>query len=375
MSLQFTHISIKHWRNFKRVDVPLAQRVFLVGPNASGKSNLLDVFRFLRDLVAVGGGFEYALAQRGGVSALRCLAATRNPNIAIKVTLGDNATFKCWTYEIVFGDKVISERVTLDGKEILKRPKEQDKKDPDLLTQTYLEQKQTNREFREIADFFAEVNYMHLVPQLIRFPDRYTYQKNDPFGSDFMIQISNRPEKERRKMLARISEALKKVVPQLRGLEFSTDEGGKPHIRGKYVHWRKRGAWQYEDQFSDGTLRLIGVLWALQERKGPLLLEEPELSLHPQVVRHIPQMLARVQQDTGRQVIISTHSSDLLQDSGIGLDEVLLLIPKSEGTEVSPASSIKQIKSLLEKGMTMADVIIPMTGPREAHQLALPLED
>ena len=82
----------------------------------------------------------------------------------------------------------------------------------------------------------------------------------------------------------------------------------------------------------------MGLLWAALDGDGPLLLEEPELSLHPDVVRHIPQMFARIQRKTGRQVIISTHSSDMLRDDGIGLDEVLLLKPEVEGTAVSLAS-------------------------------------
>ena len=72
---------------------------------------------------------------------------------------------------------------------------------------------------------------------------------------------------------------------------------------------------------------------------SPLLLEEPELSLHPEVVRHLPQLIARAQRGGGRQIIMSTHSADLLQDRGIGMDEVLLLMPANEGTKVHAAGS------------------------------------
>jgi len=54
-----TRIKLKNWRNFKQVDVDLRERVFVIGPNASGKSNLLDALRFLRDVAKPkGGGFE-----------------------------------------------------------------------------------------------------------------------------------------------------------------------------------------------------------------------------------------------------------------------------------------------------------------------------
>jgi AAA15 family ATPase/GTPase len=53
MTMQFTRVQLGNWKNFTHVDVALARRAFIVGPNASGKSNLLDALRFLRDLAEV----------------------------------------------------------------------------------------------------------------------------------------------------------------------------------------------------------------------------------------------------------------------------------------------------------------------------------
>jgi hypothetical protein len=100
-------------------------------------------------------------------------------------------------------------------------------------------------------------------------------------------------------------------------------------------------------------------------------LEEPELSLHPDVVRFVPQMFARIQRRLGRQVLISTHSSDLLRDEGIGLDEVLLLEPGEEGTSVRPANDFAEIRALLEGGVSLAEAVIPRTRPRRVERLAL----
>ncbi|MDR3566845.1 MAG: AAA family ATPase [Syntrophobacteraceae bacterium] len=44
------NLAVKNWRNFQHINVSLRDRQFIVGPNASGKSNLLDIFRFLRDI-------------------------------------------------------------------------------------------------------------------------------------------------------------------------------------------------------------------------------------------------------------------------------------------------------------------------------------
>jgi hypothetical protein len=66
------HIRLKNWLNFRNVDAALAETTYLIGPNASGKSNFLDVFRFLRTVAdSSGGGLQRAVAERGGVKKLR----------------------------------------------------------------------------------------------------------------------------------------------------------------------------------------------------------------------------------------------------------------------------------------------------------------
>jgi predicted ATPase len=376
-ALRFTHVYLENWKNFIEVDVDLQKRAFLVGPNASGKSNFLDVFRFMHDIVSVGGGFQAAVRKRGGVSSLRCLAARRYPQLAIKVSVGNDETRLAWEYELRFIQDnnripiVAKERVVKDGTDIITRPLDADHKDPKRLTQTYLEQVNVNQEFREVAEFFESVRYQHLVPQLVREPDRSVGHPNDPFGGDFLEQLARTPEKTLKARLRRIASALRVAVPQLKELELERDIRGTPHLRGNYEHWRPQGAWQTEEVFSDGTLRLMGLLWAILAGTGPLLLEEPELSLHPDVVRYIPQMFARIQRRTGRQILLSTHSTDLLSDEGIGLDEVLLLQPSDDGTSVRTASSFKDVKELLEGGANLAEAVIPHTSPSKSRQLSL----
>lgn len=64
-----SHIRLKNWRNFQALDVPLRNVTYVLGPNASGKSNMLDALRFLRDVSKrQGGGLQAAIAERGGIS-------------------------------------------------------------------------------------------------------------------------------------------------------------------------------------------------------------------------------------------------------------------------------------------------------------------
>ncbi len=73
-----TRLELQAWRNFSRqTEIRLGARAFFIGPNASGKSNILDALRFLRDLA--GDGLQGAVAVRGGMSEIRSLHTRRFP--------------------------------------------------------------------------------------------------------------------------------------------------------------------------------------------------------------------------------------------------------------------------------------------------------
>jgi predicted ATPase len=104
----------------------------------------------------------------------------------------------------------------------------------------------------------------------------------------------------------------------------------------------------------------------LQEKAGPLLLEEPELSLHSAIVRQLPPFIARAQRRAaGRQAIISTHSDDMMSDPGIAASEVLLVRPVEEGSEVILGAALADIASAMNAGLTAADVVMPKTRPEQ----------
>jgi predicted ATPase len=384
MFMQFTRLKLKNWRNFTQVNMAMGERLFITGPNASGKSNLLDAFRFLRDLAKSGGGLEQAVAERGGIPKLRCLAARRDPDVSLEVELregsGDDAT--TWRYGIGMKQQarglrrvvLTHEKVWKNGKLMLSRPDDGDKRDELRLTETHLEQISANKEFRPLAEAFQKILYLHLVPQLLKFPHLSNRDAagEDPFGIKFLDRIMETPEKTRRSRLRKIEKVLQAAVPELKELSEVRDEKGFPHLEAVYQHWRPNAGRQREDQFSDGTLRLIGLLWTLLDGDSLLLLEEPELSLHTSIVTRLPALIWRLQRSRRRQVVISSHSTELFSDRGIAAAEVALLKPHgSEGTEVVLAEDLKSIRLLLEGGMSMADAVLPMTAPESVSQLTL----
>jgi len=378
-----TRLKLKNWRNFRALDIPLRDVSYLLGPNASGKSNLLDVFRFLRDISKPrGGGLQTAVSDRYGITKVRCLHARRDPEVLIEVELAESADGMArWKYQLGFKPEgkgaqrilVSHEKVWLDGNLLLDRPNSADLKDVALLTQTHLEQIQANGKFRELVDFFGDITYLHLVPQLLKFADKIGGRRleDDPFGQGFLERIAKTPERTRDARLLKIGAALKLAVPQFKELRFVKDDLGHPHLEALYAHHRPNAGWQSEEHFSDGTLRLLGLLWTLLDGSSLLLLEEPEISLNDAIVKEIPLILQRLQRDrkARRQIILSTHSEALLSNPGIDGRSVVVLENSPEGTKARTLAADETIA--LEAGLSVAEVVLPKTRPTSVAQLGL----
>jgi len=379
--MRFTHVRLRNWRNFTKVDVALANRVFVVGPNAIGKSNLLDVFRFLRDLTLDGGGLAAAVKARRGLAKVRSLhyRGPASSDVSIEAEVSGPGDVM-WKYQLDFnrtGAKAESP-VQVTRESVCRRaargdwvpvaddrPNREDEKDPKRLTQTALQQVTQNGEFRELWEFFRGISYLHLVPQLIRDEQRPAAETlaGDQYGRDLLSRIRAVPKRSQQSRLKRMRDVLQIAVPQLSDLDLVLDDESRPHLQAAFKHWRGPAAKQDEREFSDGTLRLIGLLWALQEKAGPLLLEEPELSLHTAVVRQLAPFIARAQRGAGgRQAFISTHSDELMSDPGIGPKEILLIRPAKEGSEVLLGADDSAIREALQGGLTAADVVMPLTA-------------
>ncbi|MDR1859910.1 MAG: AAA family ATPase [Bacteroidales bacterium] len=129
--MRISKISLINWKNFRKTEVELPYRVFIVGPNASGKSNFLDAIRFLRDIVKQGGGLQESVSTlRGGISKIRCVAARSNTDITVGVVVNNGNDLPEWEYRLAFnqtGGGIVDLRV-LVKEEFLKN----------LITEKYI---------------------------------------------------------------------------------------------------------------------------------------------------------------------------------------------------------------------------------------------
>lgn len=377
-NLRFTKMRLKNWRNFRDVNLFLEKRAIFVGPNASGKSNLLDSIRFLSELAVPGsGGLQAAVQARGGFSSLRCLHSRAPSYLEIEVHIGNDDEEVIWRYFLrinvlkKMGKLPIVLREEIEHRGVIEKHREfTPKSSPLEFSQTFLEQVQISKDFKDLGDFLKSCRYLHVVPQIVRDPARARAEGDDPYGGDLLRRMKNTPKRTRDVRMRKISDALRLAVPQFKGIELDENDA-VPHLLATYEHWRFTATKQNEVAFSDGTLRLIGLLWSIAEKGGPLLLEEPELSLNDAVVSELPRMFARMQKFSGRQVITTTHSSSLLDDRNIGLKEVHRISVDASGSSVETLVNNDVVSAQVRGGMTISEAVLPLLRPKGIERLGI----
>jgi predicted ATPase len=365
--MRIVRLRLEDWRNFRAVDLRLGSRLFVLGPNAAGKSNLLDAVLFLHEIATVPGGLQAAVAapRRGGMAGLRCLFhATPGPVTVDIETEGDGPG---WRYRLTFDARADGRAVVrreavwrLDGPAavpVLDRPGPAEAGDADSLLRTHLEQPGANRSFRALAEGLRSVRGM----------------PGTAGDGDLIGEIAATPPAERTIRLNRMQTVLQLAMPQLEALDFEAGDG-QPHLRVRATGWPP-GCWQREGHLSEGTLRLMALVWALLIPGGPLLVEEPERSLHPAVAAQLAPMIWRATRRSGRQSLIATHSEAVLSDEGIGLDEVVVLVPGPAGTAAHCPADDPAIRAMRAEGLPLAEAVLPLGQPREAGRLPLSAAD
>ncbi len=385
--MYLSRLIVRNWKNFTRCDVAIGETVYILGANASGKSNFLDIFRFMRDIVnPTGGGLQHAFSIRHGMQKVRSLAARKTSQIELsflfKDSLQTGSSQADWRYDLSIDSekegrrrpRVMKEEVRRGEEIVLSRGKngrgigvETGEEDREELTVTYLEQVNMNKGFRCIAEFFQDILYLHLVPQLLKYNEELAPKRieSDPFGQGFLEDIARTQQRTREARLKHIESILHDVIPYFKQLRFKRDDvTGRPHLEMLHTHWRPNAGWQTEEQFSDGTLRLIAIIWILLSNNSIILLEEPELSLHKRIVEQIPYLIFKARKyikKAGGQLFITTHSEALLSDKSIDAN-FLLLKPGTSGEATTVEEPSESDWAAMAAGLSPANALLPKTG-------------
>lgn len=372
--MELVSLELKNWRNFRQARVEFSRRTFVVGPNASGKTNLLDGLRFLRDIAAEEGGLQVAVKRRGGFSALRTLFA-HGADSSVRLALACRTASHEWVYDLTLqkdGERARVEREVFsqDGVAVLERSAVTER--DELRRQTWLQQAVKGDQFEDLVTGLRSIRSARLAPELLRTTKLHGDPELEEFGSRFLERVFTSAPQQRKRRLKKINAALKGLLPYFSSLDIEPDALGGYHLQLKVRHWRTRDAYQTEAFLSDGTLRLIALLWEILDGAGPLLLEEPELSLHAGAVAKLPALFARVA--GARQLILSTHAFSMFREVGFAAEELVLVTTsraaRAQASVVRSGADIKHVVDALEHQLSLEPVLERLTAPPEASKLA-----
>ncbi|MCB1965479.1 AAA family ATPase [Accumulibacter sp.] len=346
-----TRVVLRNYKSIGYCDVRLNPLTYLVGANGSGKSNFLDALHLVRD--ALEGSLDTALNMRSGLSEVRRRSSGRPTNFGIRLEFSLKSGQRGhYAFNIGAlagrGYEVQNEECVLGG--VGKGPYFRIERGVlQASSETTFPVVTADRlalvavsgmaVFRPVFDALSAMGFYNLNPKLMRElqkPQEGRLLK--PMGENIASVIGDL-ERVASERLEIIQEYLQTVAPMVHGverksigsmetLEFRQDMAGAKH------------PWRFPAQnMSDGTLRALGVLTALFQGNrdyAPSLvgIEEPETALHPAASAALREALARAAHHT--QVIVTSHSPDLLDDRNLSADSLLAVL--SEGGETHIAT-------------------------------------
>ena len=352
-----TRVILKNYKSIAACDVRLGPLMFLVGPNGAGKSNFLDALRFVAD--SLDSSLDHALRSRGGINDVR-RRSRGHPNhfsVRLEFTLPEDVighyAFRIGSrprggYEVLTEECSLQKKLFTIGEyfrvkngKVETSVKVAPAASKDRL---YLVNASGLPEFRKVYDAFSRMGFYNLNPDKIR-----ELQDPDPGellirdGSNLASVLAQLPSPVKQ----RIEEYLAKVVPGVQGVEVKEIRPKetlefRQNVAGDKYPWRFMA-----NNMSDGTLRVLGILVALfqenQETQNHVLLvgiEEPEIALHPAAAGVLLASLRQAANKT--QVLITSHSPDLLDDKDLAVESILAVEARKGNTSIGPVDEVSR---------------------------------
>ena len=130
----------------------------------------------------------------------------------------------------------------------------------------------------------------------------------------------------------------------------------------------------FADNMSDGTLHALGILLALFQSSGGaggvrvVGIEEPETALHPDAAGVLTDVLLDASQRV--QVIVTTHSADLLDRESVPVDSILPVVAADGESKIGPLDQVG--RSVLRDGTFTAGELLRIDQLHPDPQLADP---
>ncbi len=346
----FDHIRIKGFRRLVDVNLPFRPFCVLIGANGVGKTSFLDVFSLLA--ASAEGKLNSKINELTGINSLITYERTGQLSIELSMSVPQ---YEPLIYSLSIapsGPSYILEEERLTQK---RRPhldpfihidahghdvKYFEVRQNHLLRPTWehnlLETSlsQVPKMFQEPEDFrrrLASSTFYHALNVEARSPVRLPQPMRPASlpgkdGEDLVSCLYYLRETDRSRFEA-IEDALHCAFRDFERLDFPPVAAGTLAMTWKDAHFTRP---IYTHQLSEGTLRFLWLTTLLQSPglTAVTLLDEPEVSLHPELLMLLADMMREASSRT--QIIVATHSDRLIQF--LKPEEVVVMDVQEDGS-------------------------------------------
>ena len=362
-----SRVVINNYKSIAHCDVQLGALQFLVGRNGAGKSNFLDALAFVRDVLE----FNNLESAAGGLNIFHKWERETQSNLGMKIEFnlpnGANGVFafnfaweelehvvteeSCWIRQ----NGETKEYKTQNGKLLSDDPQ---RFPPVASDRFYLQNMSAYEAFRPLYDALRKIQIYNFVPQEIPPIDTISNLWFMSDGRNIAQVVSDLTEGAQN----RVREYLQLVVPDIHDFSFCKVGGRREGREGIYLEFMHKAGGFFHENISYGTLRALCVLTALlQERQSgennhPVLIgiEEPENGIHARATRAL--LGAMLEATNMRQVIVATHSTEMLDSEEVASEQILPVEMGDSGTVIAPMDDIT--KEMLRDHLTTAGELL-----------------
>ena len=299
-----TSIAIAGFKSFgAEVEVPLGPLNVLIGANGSGKSNFLDAFSFLQ---AYGlDRIDRHVKESGGADNILHFGSQYTDTAIVRIEFSDGDSYSLILYPTV-SDELATvfeypvRRVKLSRSEG-DRERERDREEEDWKTKKQL------ASWRQYH--FHDTGFHSPIKEMSDLHDNRFLREDGSNLASFLYLLRERHKDSYRL----IRNTIHQVAPFFDDLALEPVELNLDTIR---LEWRHKNSGAYFDasSLSDGTLRFMALatllLQPVEFRPEIVLLDEPELGLHPFAITILASMLRFASRET--QIVLATQSPTLL---------------------------------------------------------------
>ncbi len=309
---KLSRIDLSGYKSIKDLSLDLEPLNIMIGPNGAGKSNFISFFHFMNKILEQ--DLQLHVSRKGTAEAFLYFGSKETSKIKARLFFPPNG----YQVELVPTDdgRLVFERESLeyfpadsDSRPVRHYQGEQRTKAGEnesllkklespvaISIKKYLDNLKIYH-FHNTSDT-ASVKKSHSVNDNLRL------RSQGENLAAFLYSIQDAPEYEK------IVQTVQRVAPFFHDFVLAPDKINKEQIR---LRWKHKGSDEYFDAngLSDGTLRFICLTTLLLQPELPkvILLDEPELGLHPYALQILAGMLKSV--SSGTQIIVSTQSVTL----------------------------------------------------------------